>query len=112
MRRVLAAIYTEPQYSIVGRLLAFAAQAVFGGPEERIEPIDGADQLGEHVNNPVAAADVRQLVGEYDAYAVVRPVIGEGGQEHNRTTDAPCDWDHPVRTSQELDRSPQTQGAR
>ena len=67
--------------SVLGKPRYVAAEQIASIEEGTIRlslTREQADQLGEYVHDPVAAADVRQLVREYRSRAVVRPIIGAG----------------------------------
>ena len=61
-----------------------------GKPHERVEPVGRAQQFDGQLHDPVAAANVRQLVREHDADAVGRPVERVERQQHFRARHTPC----------------------
>ena len=75
MRGVIGALHAAAHHLVIARVLAFEPQPPAGDPEQRIEPVERAQQLRGELHDPVAAADVRELVRQHDARALVRPRI-------------------------------------
>ena len=62
MRGVIRTLEAAAHHFVVARVLALEPQPPAGDPEQWIEPVEGPQQLGGELHNPVAAADVRELV--------------------------------------------------
>ena len=73
MTGVGGAAGAELEDDVVAGVFAFAAQARAGDPEQRVEPVDGAQHFGGQLNQPVAANQVRHLVREHELNAIRRP---------------------------------------
>ena len=71
MRGVIGAFDAAAHHLVVACVLAFEPEAPAGEPEQRIEPVDRAQQLGRELHDPVAATDVRELVRQHDSRALV-----------------------------------------
>ena len=94
VRRVVGAIGTEAEDDVVCGLLAFAAETVSCGPEQRMEPVDRADQLGEQVRRSSrrgARAPSRARARPTGARQASRGRPAEGGC--GRAASAPGDRD-------------------
>ncbi len=62
LRGIVEALHSAIQHRIVAGLLAFLSKTPAGDPQDRIEPIDGSQELGDHLHEPVSAPDVRELM--------------------------------------------------
>jgi len=108
MRGVLWSIDAEAEHGIVARALTFLTQPFAGHPEQRIEPVDASQELCRHVHQPVPAANVRELVTENDAHAVLGPVARRSGQNHFGPKEPPRDQQRRVITLQHPDGTAQS----
>ena len=71
MRGVIGAFHAAAHHLVIACVLAFEPEAPAGEPEQRIEPVDRAQQLGRELHDPVAATDVRELVRQHNSRALV-----------------------------------------
>ena len=87
--RVVGGAGAIAEHQVVAGALPFDQHLARRPPDQRIEPVQhagqGADGLGRHV----PAADVRDLVHQDVAQAVIVPTDRFGGEEHDRTPQAP-----------------------
>ena len=79
----------QVQHGVVTRTLAVLPQTPARDPDERVEPVDGSKNLRRHLNRPVSAADVRKLVADDHARAVLRPIARRSAAESPWAARAP-----------------------
>src|SRR2546427_12101867 len=77
------------QHMIVARALALLPQPRGGQPDERMEPVDGACDPRDQLNDEVVALHVRELVEQHVAPPLGGPVIGFGGQQNRGPANTP-----------------------
>ena len=107
MRRAGGGRNAPSQDEVVGRVLALAAQPGTDHPRQRVEPPDAAQRLGRHLQQPVAVANVRQLVQQHDAHPLRRP-LGRCRRQHDgRPPPAPRRHQSGTRTEQQVDAASQ-----
>ena len=82
---VLARARAGREHQVVARQLALRAQPPRRPPDARVRPVQRARQGGESLHEAVAPRDVRQLVQQHGAAAVVGPRVGGCGQHEGRT---------------------------
>ena len=124
MRGVVGGVDAARQHGIVAGVLALLAQARAGDPDERVEPVDGAQQLAGHLRGPVAAADVRELVAQHDARALAGPAARGRREDDFRAPAAPMSpaasgdrsgagrWDAAARGRAPISAASRTHGPR
>ena len=105
MRGVVRAVDAARQHFVVARLLAFLTQAGTGDPDERVEPVSRAQELAGELDDPVAAADVRELVAEHDRGALVGPRLRRARQNHLGHEEPPRHEERRVIAFEELHRA-------
>ena len=76
---------------VIARMLAFLPKPGAGDPEQRVTPIDSFADFGDRLHEPVAAGDVRELVGKHHVNPLAQPVVDVGWQHDLRPQDAPGD---------------------
>ena len=86
-------------------MLALDAHAVGGDPDERIEPEDRERELCDELRERVDTLDVRHLVHEHVAAALLGPVVGVVRQQHDGIDDAPRDRNIESPASQQRHRT-------
>ncbi len=74
---------------IVAGALAFRANVPSGHPRQRVEPVQPAGRLRQHVREAIAPLDVRQLVQQHDPKPFSRPLVGRRRHQHGGTEHAP-----------------------
>ena len=90
MRRATGGRNALSQHEVVGRELALATEPCADHPGERVEPPDTAQRFGRQLQQPVAAARVRELVQQHDAHPLCRPLGRRRRQHDDRPPPAPC----------------------
>jgi hypothetical protein len=73
---VLASRDPLAEHDVIARLLTLSTQARARDPHERVAPEHRSNRFGRDLNEPVVAADVRQLVRQNNPNAIVRPAAG------------------------------------
>ena len=71
---VVGAARAGGEHEVVARALALGAHVPRRHPRQRIEPVQRARDLRDHVRQAVAALHVRELVQQHDAQPLGRPV--------------------------------------
>ncbi len=104
VRGVLRRIDAGRQHHVVARVLAFEAEPRAREPDDGIEPVHGADDLADDLREPVAAADVRQLVPQDDAQPIVGPAARGDRQQDLRPRRAPRDNERGIAALEDCDR--------
>ena len=92
------------QHGVVAGQLAVVAQRAAGEPGQRVPPEQRAQRLGDRLEKPVVAHDVRHLVRQHGPHALVAPAQPARGDHHARPAPAPC------RKQQGLRRDEQAHG--
>jgi hypothetical protein len=64
---VLASRDLGAKHDVIARLLTLSTQARACHPDERVEPEHRSNHFGGDLNEPVVAANVRQLVSQNDS---------------------------------------------
>ncbi len=77
------------QHLVVAGPLALFAQSCRGQPDERMEPVDGARDARDQLNEEIVALHVRQLVEQHIAAPLGGPLIGFGGEQDCGPANAP-----------------------
>lgn len=100
---IVARRRTGGQYEVIACALSLGHHTPGGDPYKRVEPIEGAGDLGEELGQRIAAAEVGQLVQQDDAAAIGRPVFGFDRQQQTRAKDTPGHWHRPAAGPQQHD---------
>ena len=80
------------EHEIIAGALALGSQMLRGRPYQRMEPIECAHDASQRVTQQITATDVRQLVEEHHATALVAPLLGARRQHDSWTQDAAREW--------------------
>lgn len=105
LRGVVRSLDAAGEHRIVCRAFTLLAQAPAHDPNQRVEPIHGTQQFGEALGQPVAAADVRELVSEHEADAVLSPVERAGRDDEPRAAESPRHEQRWMGREEKRDRS-------
>ena len=92
---VVRAARAARQHQIVAGPLALGPRPLDRQPGQRIEPVERARRLCQHVRQAVAPLHVRELVQQHDAQAALRPAVGVGRHDDGGPEDArprPACW--------------------
>src|SRR2546423_10222043 len=89
MRGVLGSRRTERHYAIIARALAFGSQSALGNPDERVEPVERADESSRKLAQRIVPRYVRELVTEHDFSVFLRPIGRVLGQKNHGRQRAP-----------------------
>jgi hypothetical protein len=73
---VLVSRRPQTNYSIVAGVFAFAAKSARCKPEDGIEPVDRTSGVSQNLHDPVVPLNVRKLMSQDHANAVIRPAFG------------------------------------
>ena len=95
------------QHEVVGRVLALAAEPGTDRPRQRVEPPDTTQRFGRHLQHPVAAAHVRELVQQHDVHPLRRPLGRRHRQHDDRPAPAPRRHQTRTRTQEQVDAASQ-----
>ena len=107
MGGILGRLDAEVQHGVVTRPLAVLPQTPAGDPHERVEPVNGSKHFRRHLNRPVAAEDVRELVSDHHARAILGPLVRRPWQNHPGPEEPPGDQHRGVIALQQQDRAAQ-----
>ena len=97
---------------IVARQLPLHAQASRSPPCRRVEPVHRTRGKGECLRKAVVARDVRHLVKHHGAPPVLRPGVGNGGDDDRRMTSAERHRHAALAASEQSYRTPHAQPRR
>ena len=82
--RVACGVDSAVQDGIVAGTFALVAQARGSEPHQRMKPVNGTDQLGADLQEPVVAGDVGEFVSEHGSATLHRPFRRAGGKQDAR----------------------------
>ena len=92
------------EHGVIAGQLAVVAQRAAGEPGQRVPPEQRAQRLGDGLEKPVVAHDVRHLVRQHRPHTLVAPAQPARGDHHARPPPPPC------RKQQGLRRDEQANG--
>ena len=79
---IVRAAHTAREHRIVTGAFTLDSQPARRDPDQRVTPIDGADDSGDELGEAVAPPDVRQLVKQDDTQTFGGPIRGTGWHEN------------------------------
>ena len=86
---VVGAGGSRRKHQVVACPFTLRSNATCRHPRERVEPVERARELREHVREAIAALHVRELVEQHDAQPVLRPLVRGGGHHDRRPPHSP-----------------------
>ena len=101
----------ESNDRVVAGMFALAAETARCEPENRIEPVDRASRVGQHLNDPVVSLNVRQFVRQNHADTVIRPALRIPGKKNAWRHDSPGAEKRNGTVLKQTNRPPYTQAA-
>ena len=109
MTRIRARLGAGRNHAIVAGQLPLDPQAMGRPPHDRMEPVEGARDLGERLRQTVVAHDVREFVPQHGTAAVVAPRVGHRRHQDGRLARTKRDGHVQVTRAEERHRAPQSQ---
>src|SRR5262245_38924438 len=103
MRGVLGCLHSPTEHRIVAGMFALLTQTAAAQPDEWVEPMNDAEDFSCELHRAVPSADVRELVSQDDAPAIVVPRVDIRGEDDRRSQHAADHEDRRIVALQEGD---------